>query len=49
MIRTLIVSLLLLSSPVVAGAQECHSETTPTCADGTIYDAETKACVKIVS
>jgi len=46
--RLLLASILALT-PAAVFAQDCSSQTTPTCAEGMTYDAETKACVQITS
>lgn len=39
----LTLSLMLLATPSLAIAAECHSKT---CAEGQVWDEETKACIK---
>lgn len=43
--------LTLLSAPLAAWAQEpaCEHDEATSCAEGTTYDADAKACVPIVS
>ncbi|WP_425052763.1 hypothetical protein [Psychromarinibacter sp. S121] len=47
--KQLLVAGILALTPAALIAQDCHTETTQTCAEGMTYDDETKACVEITS
>ncbi|MCL3882580.1 carbohydrate-binding module family 14 protein [Marivita sp. GX14005] len=47
MIKTVLASSALLVATATAGLAECkwgHEQAVMTCAEGTVYDAETKSC-----